>query len=61
MKFLCNFLVYKVGTFQIRSAELIFSVLDYALAAGYRHIGKPSQLDIPTMNISIEKLTLMLV
>ncbi|CRL04289.1 CLUMA_CG017387, isoform A [Clunio marinus] len=26
------------GTFQIRSRELIFSVLEHALAAGYRHI-----------------------
>lgn len=29
-----------VGTFQIRGADIIFSVLDHALATGYRHIGE---------------------
>lgn len=50
--------IFKVGTFQIRSAELILSVLDYALAAGYRHIGEFSSItfcsnDSPELNNSI--------
>lgn len=38
--FLSMFTFGSVGTFQIRTAELIYAVLDHALAAGYRHIGK---------------------
>jgi hypothetical protein len=29
-----------VGTFQVRGFDLILSVLDHALNAGYRHIGE---------------------
>lgn len=37
----CNvYLSVSVGTFQIRSEELIGSVLHHALEAGYRHIGE---------------------
>lgn len=37
------FLFAAVGTFQIRGRDLIRSVLDYALEAGYRSIGMSNE------------------